>query len=586
MKNKQNKIKSFLASTLTLSITILISILIILFYECKFDLGTAKTYDRFYIYDNTGKKIDYFENGVNFRDLPKHLIEAFIAIEDTEFFNHYGFSIRSIIRSFWKNIKEKKIVQGGSTITEQYVKLYYGDLRKNMMRKLKNLIISILIEFHHTKEEIFEAYCNALYFGKNIYGISDASRIFFNKSYKELTINEAALIAGIVQRPEYFNPLGKENPEAIKKKNLVLKRMCQEHFITEHEYKKNTEKKIVLTKNSTFPFYKSIAEASQFFLENLENTENQEYDIYATIDEKIQKKVSQLFDEQINEQKKRIPQIDGAVIVTEYKTGKIKAFVNGQTSRETRNKTFEWRRQIGSVIKPFITYFAFSHGDSKETTYDDNPLEERFSWNPSNYERSFKGQITIKEALFSSNNIVPIRILDKFDIKNFIPLISPFFRTPIRPYLSLALGCIEASASEVIGLFNALLNKGEKKTPYFIEKIIKKSGGLFYEHEPEKDILIFSNEEARENTKEILASIGKALAKKYHITYKEPIYAKTGTTNNAVSCWFFCANNTYSIAIVIGTESNKKLFPHGFTSTKEVAPLGLKILHFLENLEK
>jgi penicillin-binding protein 1A len=578
----QSKITLFLKLISATSLTFLISLFIVFFYEFSFELGTLTSYGQFVIYDKNGKKIEYFENKVKFKDIPPHLIHAFTAIEDTEFFHHYGFSITSIIRSFWKNLKEKKIVQGGSTITEQYIKLYYGDLRKSFIRKLKNLIISILVEFHHSKEEIFEAYCNLLYFGKNTYGIADASRIFFNKNYKNITLNEAALLAGIVQRPEYFNPIGQEN-NAVKKKNLVLKRMWQEKHITLDEYKKNIQEKVIIAKNNNLNFFKSIAQSTAYFFATLENSSNREYDIYTTIDERVQKEVSELFNEQINEQKKRVSQIEGAVIVTEYKTGKIIALVNGYDLKQSKNKVFEWKRQIGSIIKPFITYFAFLEGEENNTIYQDSPLEERFLWNPKNFNRVFKGDMTIEHALISSNNIVPIRILDKFNILNFIPLISPFFKNKIHPYLSLALGCIEGSPYEVISLFNAFMFDGEKQNPYFIERIIKKSGGLLYEHDCQKE-KIFTNQEAREKTKKILNTIGKSLANRNGITLKETVYAKTGTTNDAVSCWFICANNKHSVAIVIGTDTNKKLFDHGFTSAKDVAPLGLKILRFLETI--
>ena len=578
----QSKIKLFFKLISAISLTCLMSLFILFFYEFSFELGTITSYGQFVIYDRNGKKIEYFENKIKFKDIPPNLIHAFTAIEDTEFFHHYGFSITSIIRSFWKNLKEKRIVQGGSTITEQYIKLYYGDLRKSFIRKLKNLIISILVEFHHSKEEIFEAYCNLLYFGKNIYGVADASRIFFNKNYKNITLNEAALLAGIVQRPEYFNPISQEN-NAIKKKNLVLRRMYQEKNITLEEYKKNIEEKVVIAKNNNLNFYKSIAQSTTHFFATLENFSNREYDIYTTIDEKAQEEVSKLFNEEINEKKKRVSQIEGAVIVTEYKTGKIIALVNGYDLNQSKNRVFEWKRQIGSIIKPFITYFAFLEGEENNTIYQDSPLEERFLWNPKNYNRAFKGNMTIEQALISSNNIVPIRILDKFNILNFIPIISPFFKNKIHPYLSLALGCIEGSPYEVISLFNAFMFDGEKQNPYFIQRIIKKSGGLFYEYNYQKE-KIFTNQEAREKTKKILSTIGKSLANRNNIALKEVVYAKTGTTNDAVSCWFICANNRHSVAIVLGTDTNKKLFDYGFTSAKDVAPLGLKILRFLETI--
>lgn len=556
------------------------SVILFFFYSSDFKIFIKNNTDYLYVYDNKKKTLQNFDYVVEYEKLPKHLIEAFISIEDTHFFTHYGFSLKSIIRSFWKNIKEKRFAQGGSTITEQYMKLYCGDLKKTISRKIKNFLMSIIIEFYYSKEEIFQGYANLLYFGKNIYGIANASRIFFNKNYQDLTLTESALIAGIIQRPEHFNPIKKYHI-AIKRRNLVLKRMFLEGYISENIYEKaiNSENKVF--ENNYFDFNKSIIQSIEAEIHKKQFSSKDEYSVFTTIENNIQKISIELFNQHIHELKKVSPHIEGALIISEYKTGKIIALINGYNLSYQPNRVFSWRKQIGSIIKPYIFYFALENGDSLQTEYSDIPLEEKFSWTPYNNNKKFKGEMSIEQALINSNNIIPIRILDKYKVKNFIPLIQKFFTSPISPYLSLALGCIEATPYTVLSLFNTILNEGIKNDPYYIEKIIKKSGGILYDYEYDQEFeqnIKILNEESTKKIKSILEKIGSMLCQKYSLSTKQPIYAKTGTTNNAVSCWFVCANETYSIAIVIGTDINEKLSQYGISSTKSVAPLGLKIL--------
>lgn len=555
------------------------------FYDSSFKFLRKNKCNFFSVYDINKEILYNFNHSVEYGKLPKNLINAFIAIEDTQFFSHYGFSVKSIIRSFWKNIKERQFVQGGSTITQQYIKLYNGDLSKTITRKIKDFLLSILIEFYYTKEEIFELYCNILYFGKNIYGVANCSRILFNKNYEDLSLSECALIAGIVQRPEYFNPIKHYNT-GIKKRNLVLKSMLRENFISKKEYESTIKENNIIYQDNYFDFGKSIIQSIEKKIINLNLSLQNEYTIFTTIEKNIQKISVALFNKSMNALKKISPAIEGALIITEYKTGKIIAFINGYNLFKNTNKVFEWERQLGSIIKPYVIYFALINGDTVSTEYTDSPLEDKFKWNPNNCNKKFKGLMTIENALISSNNIVPIRILDKYGSKKFSYLLKNFFTT-VPPYLSLALGCIQATPLIAITLFNTLLNEGEKKIPYFIEKIIKKSGGICYENYEDENTDLSNNNHILESSatkevKKILQKIGNSLAKKYNFQFNNPIYAKTGTTNDAISCWFTCADEKYSIAIVIGTDSNEKLSQHGISSIKKVAPLGLHILHEIQ----
>jgi penicillin-binding protein 1A len=536
----------------------------------------------YYIYDKNNNIIENYHSLIEYNKIPKNLVNAFISIEDTGFFYHYGFSPKSIIRSFFQNIKKGSFAQGGSTITQQYVKLYNGDLKKTFSRKIKELFIAIILELCYTKEEIFQSYCNILYFGKNITGIAECARILFNKKYSDLSLAECAMIAGIVQRPEYYNPI-KNKEAAINRKNHVLKTMLRENHITKKEYNQALAENITIFSNNFFNTNKSIYQAIEADMATLKLPSNHEYIISTSIDSKIHSIASELFNEQITALKKNYSEIEGALIISNYKTGKIISIINGQNLYKNKNRVFNWKRQIGSIIKPYIMYYALLNGDTIKTIYNDTPLEDSFKWNPNNNSKKFKGDITIEDALFQSNNIVPIRIIFKYGIDNFISIIQPFFKNKISPFFSLSLGCIECSVFEIATIFNTFLNEGKQQNLSYIDKIIKKSGGIIYENPIKKLHQHFQKDESK-SIKEILKKIGNYLIIKNNIPIEKTIYAKTGTTNDAVSCWFMCANEEYSIIICLGADDNTKLSKYNIKSSNSAAPLGLKILQQIEQL--
>ena len=390
------------------------------------------------------------------------------------------------------------------------------------------------------------------------------------------------MIAGIVQRPEYYNPI-KNKEAAINRRNSVLKAMLRENYITQKEYLSELSKDTIIYNNNFFNSNKSIYQAIENDILKLNLSLNHEYIIHTSIDSKIQQIATSLFNEQIIKLRKNCPQIEGSLIISNYKTGKIVSIINGIDLHKNQCRAFNWKRQIGSIIKPYIMYYALINGDTIKTIYNDEPLESIFKWKPNNSNKRFKGKITIEDALFQSNNIIPIRIIFKYGITNFIQLIQPFFNSKISPYLSLSLGCIESSPFEIASLFNTFLNNGRKQPLTYIEKIIKKSGGIIYEETIKEPYQYFKIEET-ESIKLILKDIGANSIQKNDISVNSYVYAKTGTTNDAVSCWFICANETYSIVICLGSENNTKLSQYKIKSSNSAAPLGLKILLHIQNL--
>lgn len=556
--------------------------------EC-FSLVKKNIDSNIIIYDSHNKILKKYDTNVIFNKIPKYLFYAFMAIEDATFLDHYGISIKSIIRSIITNIKKKKFAQGGSTITQQYIKLYYGDLKKTFYRKIKEILLAIMIEFFHSKETIFESYCNVLYFGKNITGVANCAQILFNKEYTNLTIDESAMLAGIIQRPEYYNP--SINFElAIKRRNLVLKRMYKEGYITQNEYKKNIKKKTIINYNKCQNPHGAIYRITRQTLHQMNFPLQYEYELATTINEKIQKTTYMIFNKHIQNMKKKYKNIDGSVIIIDIEKGSIVAMIDGYDNHQGNQSPFYWKKQIGSIIKPLIIYFALINGDTINTIYCDEPLDKNiFNWNPKNPYNKFLGLIPLKIVLIRSNNIIPIKILQKFGIKEFLKITQPFFQYKIPFYYSIALGCIESNILEIANLyytfFNSTINNNEKNIHY-INKIIKNCGGIIYENNDFSKPSSFVQAYTQEILKP-LQEIGNRLAKKHNIKFDTPIYIKTGTTNNAVSCWCICATKKYLVVNCIGTPENTKLFPqYSILGSNSAAPLCLQIMNNIYKLNQ
>lgn len=550
--------------------------LILFFFNNKHIIAIKEVIPIFLtVYDRNKIILKNIDEPIQFNKIPSSLVHAFISTEDTGFFLHFGFSIKSMIRSFLFNLKKKKLAQGGSTITQQLVKLYLGDLRKTFSRKIKELIIAIMIEICFTKEEIFEAYCNILNFGKNIFGVSAAANTFFNKSYKKLSIDESALLAGIVQLPEYYNPI-QNKKNALKRRNIVLHKMYLEGYLTKKKYQEYISKETIIHNNSTIEINKPINAIIKSILKKNNLPINNEYTVFTTIDSKIQTIIYQIFKKKIKKLINQCEKIEGSVIIVDYKKNQVVAIAENKKNFE--ENIYTEKKYIGSIIKPFITYFAFLNHDTENTMYSDTPLEDYFNYNPQNHYKKYLGEISIRESLIKSNNIVPIRILKKYSIDNFIKIIQDFFSTDIKPFWSLALGCIPASAFEVASIYSSFFNPLNDCFPRFIEKIIQKAAGIVYE-EPTKIISTKFDTEKVEAVKLILAKTGESFKKKYNISTRKPIYVKTGTTNGSINCWTMCANDQYCVIAYLGTRENIPLFKkHRIIAANSTLPLALEIL--------
>lgn len=421
---------------------------------------------------------------VKLGDIPRNVRLATLAAEDAEFYSHVGFSIRGITRAVFKNLKEGKI-EGGSTITQQLVKNALLSSEKTYIRKLRELILSVGVEFNFSKDQILEMYLNEVSYGGTTYGVQEASKHYFGKDVKNLTLAEAALIAGLPQSPTKYSPFGGHPDLTFSRQREVLHLMRVNKFITKEEEDKALSERITF-----FPNKQNI-EAPHFVMyirEKLIEMFGEEVvlkgglTVKTTLDLEIQKLAEKVATEEINKSK-NLKVTNAGVVVLEPTTNEIIAMVGSVDYFDTKNggnvNVTTRLRQPGSSIKVVNYALALSNGLTLSSIIDDSPISFKVSgqkpYTPKNYDGTYKGKITVRQALAQSRNIPAVKILATLGVSKMIDLGEKMgistWTDRSRYGLSLTLGGGETKLIDLATVYSVIANKGIKNDIKSINEI-------------------------------------------------------------------------------------------------------------------
>lgn len=566
MKNKKIGIFGTLAAFFLTVIIIVISH-IINNIAADFKTGILKrtTDDPSVLYDCNGTVIATFSTGqirqIYFSQIPKHVWQAFLAVEDRTFFTHNGISYKGIIRSIFINLKSRKKTQGASTITQQLARLLFLDAHKTFKRKMTEVIYTFILENHFSKEQILEAYLNNVYFGAGIYGIESAAQEFWGISTEQLSIAQAASLAAIVRHPRYYCPL--INPEnTLTRRNIVLKAMFDCGYITDTEYKTSIAQELNVKPKHREDSYLYIKEMVRAFCkkQGFKDLYHNGYQIRTTIKSETQKNAYTIFKKHCYSLRDQLKlPIDGGLLSIKPDTGQIQALIGGYDFHISQfNRAWNTKRQIGSTLKPFIFAAALIDGKKFEDTEIDEPIELTINnkiWAPQNYNKKHDGRMTRAYALARSNNIIAIKTMlstNKKTLLNTINALELGHFESIQP--SIALGCIDSSLKDVARMFNIFANQGTMVEPYFIEWIKNSRGEKIYQSTiSKKNILPFVI------TSKVNAVLSYAFKYVYKLQEWKDGIGKTGTTNDCRTCWFVGSTPELTTAIYIGCDNNQPM---------------------------
>ncbi|MGM8214939.1 transglycosylase domain-containing protein [Bacillaceae bacterium W0354] len=535
--------------------------------------------DNTIVYD-TNNKIVSIQHGAQNRywvtldDISPYVIDAFISAEDQHFYDHFGFDFVRIAGAVYHNIKAMEKRQGASTITQQYARNIFLTHKKSWKRKIQEAMISIRLEMFQTKDEILEGYLNTIYFGHGQYGIQAASQYYFDKDAADLTISEAALIAGIPKGPSVYSPLISEK-NAKERQEWILTRMNETGKITDSELNTALEKDVPIVKTTAnqepelgkyFTDY-ALKEAARILDMTREQLEGEGYEIYTTMDLNAQKHLEDTIKEEMPEDSEL--QV-GAMTIEPY-TGKIVALQGGRNfDISPFNRAINAKRQAGSTFKPFLYYAALIYGYTPSTTLESRPttfeLDNGKVYNPTNYNDYYpENPITLAQAIAVSDNIYAVKTNQFIGPENLIQAAKTFgIESDLPQVLSLALGSASVSVYEMTKSFSVLANEGYSVQPYIIEKIVDSDGNVVYEHEKAEQEKVLEenyayvlthlmkgmfNEELNSYMRVTGASVKPRLTREYA--------GKSGTTDS--DGWMIGFSPQYTTTVWTGYDDNREL---------------------------
>lgn len=456
------------------------------------------------IYDGQDQilAVRYQENRVDIplEHVSGHLVKATLAVEDRRFYRHSGFDPAGLLRALLNNLKRGRTDQGGSTITQQLAKNLYLSHERTLKRKLQEALYTIHLERSYNKDEILEMYLNTIFYGHFAYGAEAAARNYFGKSAAELSLGEAALLAGLPKGPSYYSP--QLNPEAAEqRRRTVLNQMVSAGFISAQE-KENALAETLVFRELT------AGENAAYFLDYLINTElaalfdgdlspvyRGGLEVYTTLDPEMQQLAEEIIagiaEQRIDEKGIRQPQ--GALVAIDPATGQVKALVGGRDFKESSLNRATIPRSPGSSFKPFLYAAALENG----FTVNDRVLCEKVSFTeglpepyaPTDYGGSFHNrELTIREAVEKSCNIVAVKVHEHIGQEKAAEMARRLgINSPLEAYLSLPLGANEVTLLELTAAFAALANGGFRIKPFLIRRVVDSGGRLLLENGPQKE---------------------------------------------------------------------------------------------------
>lgn len=532
---------------------------------------------------------------VNYDEISPNAVNALIAIEDQRFRSHNGVDPIRIAGAMVANIKAGHIVQGGSTITQQLVGLAFLDrTEKSYTRKIKEAVLAMRIEKECSKDEIITHYMNRAYYGGGAYGIEAAAEYFFAKHASELNIPEAAMLAGCIQNPSKWSPIG--YPEnALKRRNLVLDQMAECDFITKDEAEQYKATEIQLSEvrvtaketgnNMTYQsFVDHVIEEALVALEldeeNAKALYTGGYVIYTTMDSKVQQSMENVFHNDNNFPNQNV---QAAMIVTEPSTGAIRGIVGGRHQQAARelNRATQAFRQPGSSFKPIAVYApAFEAGYGPGTVVDDYPKSyggHVFK----NSNRTYSGLVTIRKGIISSLNVVAVKTMEMTGIDacyKFAQSLGFSKLSDTDRNLSTALGGLTTGVSplEMSGAYGAFANNGVYIQPYAITKITDKNGKVIWERKVEKKV-VMSEQSAYLLTNCLVDAATNGTGSRAKVSGHQTA-GKTGTTSDNKDAWFAGYTKQYVGIVWVGYDTPKKLGSNAFGGTI-CAPIFSKVMN-------
>ena len=489
---------------------------------------------------------------VSLEEIPTDLVKAVIAVEDSRFFQHFGLDIKGISRALWRDLTSMRVVEGGSTLTQQLAKVLFLTPERTLIRKLKEAVLTLNIERRYSKEEILTIYLNQIYLGEGAYGVEAAARTYFDKSSSQLSLPECALIAGLPKSPSRYSPISHPD-RARSRMRIVLKRLLDEGYISVETFEKAVEDGFrVAAEQSPEDLAPYFTELVRQRMEEVLGP-NQLYRggliIETTLSRDLQEAANRAVAEGLNSYERRHPgkreaePVQAGFIALDPATGQIKAIVGGRDFASSPfNRATQARRQPGSAFKPILYAAALASGYSPSDILRDAPVEidiqgQEEPWIPRNYSGEYDGPVTVRTAIERSLNAASVDLLLKVGYQAVMDNAHRMgITTDLKPYPSLALGTFDVSLLEMVSAYGIFANRGIHVRPFLIKRVMNREGSVIWENTAQyADAL--DPRTAYQVTNLLEGVVQRGTGKRARVLDR-PVAGKTGTTDDYHDAWF------------------------------------------------
>jgi penicillin-binding protein 1A len=533
---------------------------------------------------------------------------ALLAREDSRFYDHHGIDPIGIARALVRDLTHLRVREGGSTITQQLARNSFSLGGRNLSRKILEAFVALRIESSYSKDQILGFYANRIYFGSGVYGLETASQTYFGKSSAELTLAEAALLAGLIRSPNRYSP--RTNLEgAVTQRDEVLDRMAELKLISLTRASDSKKASVLLANRRTSAAQENYAmDAIYRELQGLVSQDSIDgggLRIYTSLDPELQRTAEQATENLLaqveNKPNYKHPRrsdftgesrageeqtayLQGAVVAMDNRTGAIRALVGGRDYRESKyNRALQAYRQVGSIFKPFVYAAAYARGMMPGTRVDDSPLRHGEvsaapNWHPDNSDRENHGILPARNGLIFSRNTMTIRVgeLATLDRVISVGLSAGFARTIPRLPASY-LGAFESDLKDVTAAYSVFATRGQRQEPYMIERIDDEDGNIIYQAHP-------NHKQAMspaiawmiaQTVRGVIEHGTAASAKSLGLTR----YAagKTGTTDDYKDAWFVGFTNSLTCGVWVGFDQPQTIEERGYGATVAL-PIWVKVM--------
>ncbi|MFV1849701.1 MAG: transglycosylase domain-containing protein [Porticoccaceae bacterium] len=478
-----------------------------------------------------------YGNPVEVRDLPEHVAQAFVSIEDRRFYDHFGIDVVGILRAAWANLTAGRITEGGSTITQQLAKNLFLSPERSFGRKIEEVLLAIWLEFKFDKQQILSLYLNRIYFGSGLYGIDAASRHYFGTDPRRLRLYEAAVLAGLPKAPSRYNPMV-DPVKSAERANIVLDAMASTGALTNARADRAKQYRVRTARAAqTGPGVRYFSDWVLDRVRDYVGYVDQDLLVYTTLDSRLQEIAEFNLERALESNGAKEKHVTQASLLAMTPDGAVRAMVGGRDYFESQyNRVTQARRQPGSVFKLFVYLAALDKSLGSNDWMRDVPIVID-GWEPRNFDRQHHGTMSIRDAVATSNNSIAVQMAMEVGLDAVIQKARTMgVSSELKAEPSLALGTSEVSMLELTGAYAIVANGGFAVFPHAVSKIVGKGGEVLYERTDDFPTRLMNPLHAGEMNNMLAAVVAKGTGRDAIID--RPSAGKTGTTSEYRDAWF------------------------------------------------